>query len=142
MRSLLGRFFDRFWSRFGLIRKEPRYYQLEEALIDPVLDLAQREDRTTAEMVSRLIGEALSHRRAAEQYLRIWQELSPRGKEVAALTCLNYTNVEIAKKLNISVYTAKAHVQMILRKFGMRRKEELRRALAEWDFTEWDEKSK
>jgi len=56
---------------------------------------------------------------------------------VAALICLNYTNRQIASHFVISTETAKTHVANALRKFGLHSKAELRRALADWDFSAW-----
>jgi DNA-binding NarL/FixJ family response regulator len=45
--------------------------------------------------------------------------LSSREKEVLLLICQGYTNKEIAKKLYVSTYTAKAHVSSIIKKLGV-----------------------
>jgi DNA-binding CsgD family transcriptional regulator len=107
-------------------------------LIRSVQDLALREGRSPAEMARGLVAEALKQRAAASELLRIWQDLSPREQEVTALTCLNYTNHEIAQKLILSEETVKSHLQRVLRKFGLRRKDELIRALAQYDFSAWE----
>jgi two-component system nitrate/nitrite response regulator NarP len=64
--------------------------------------------------------------------------LSPREQQVVALTCLNLTNRQIAAKLVITPETAKTHVRNILRKFNLHSKVELREALSDWDFSDWD----
>jgi DNA-binding CsgD family transcriptional regulator len=56
---------------------------------------------------------------------------------VAALTRLNFTNRQIAARLMITPETAKTHVRNVLRKFDLHSKAELRRALADWDFSAW-----
>ena len=79
----------------------------------------------------------LLQREQAEESLQQWRELSKRERQVAALTCQNYTNLEIAAVLQISPETVKTHVRNVLRKFGLRSKAELRHALAGWDFSAW-----
>jgi DNA-binding CsgD family transcriptional regulator len=64
--------------------------------------------------------------------------LSPREQQVAALVCLNYSNAQIAARLNISQSTVKTHVSNALRKFGLQRRTDLRLALAEWDFSAFE----
>ena len=44
--------------------------------------------------------------------------LTGREKEVLELICKGYTNPEIAEELCVSVHTAKAHVNSIIRKFN------------------------
>ena len=45
-------------------------------------------------------------------------ELTPKEFEVLKLVAQGYNNKEIAKELNISIHTAKAHVSAILDKMG------------------------
>jgi DNA-binding CsgD family transcriptional regulator len=56
---------------------------------------------------------------------------------VAALTCLGYTNRQMAARLSLSPETIKTHVRNVLFKFGLNRKTDLRQALANWDFSAW-----
>ena len=42
-----------------------------------------------------------------------------RETEVLQLICLGYTNIQIAKILNISISTAKVHVASIFQKLGV-----------------------
>lgn len=52
----------------------------------------------------------------------MWSKFTNREKEVLQLICLGYTNAQIAEALNISFYTAKAHVSAILQKMGVKRR--------------------
>ena len=71
--------------------------------------------------------------------VQYWESLSERQQEVAALACINYTNAEIAEKLDISLETVKTHIKVILRKFKVRgRHQQLRYILREWDFSVFD----
>ena len=76
-------------------------------------------------------------RQQTHQHIMRWQMLSPREQQVAVLTCQNFTNRQIAARLMITPETAKSHVRNVLRKFGLKSKAELRRALADWDFSAW-----
>jgi two-component system response regulator NreC len=109
--------------------------QLDLPLIESLQDLAEREQRTKEAVAADLLSLALRQRQAAEANLLCWGLLSPREQEVAALVCLNYTNAQIAARLNISPSTVKTHVSNVLRKFGLGRRSDLRMALAEWDFS-------
>jgi len=109
--------------------------QLDLPLIESLQNLAEREQRTKEAVATDLLSLALQQRQAAEANLQCWGLLSPREQEVAALVCLNYTNAQIAARLNISPSTVKTHVSNVLRKFGLERRSDLRVALAEWDFS-------
>ncbi len=102
-------------------------------------DLARRELRPEDEIAADLLTNALARHQAAQANLRRWHELTPREQEVSALTCLNMTNVEIAKCLTISPETVKTHVRNVLAKFNLRSKSELRQVLGDWDFSAWAE---
>ena len=75
----------------------------------------------------------------AEANLLRWRALTPREQEVSALTCLNYTNVQIADHLMISPETVKTHIRNVLSKFKLHSKNELRENLIDWDFSAWAE---
>jgi DNA-binding CsgD family transcriptional regulator len=102
-------------------------------------DLAQREMRPEDEIAVDLLTNALARHQAAEANLLRWHELTPREQEVSALTCLDLTNIEIAKCLMISPETVKTHVRNVLAKFNLRSKGELRQILGDWDFSAWVE---
>jgi len=67
-----------------------------------------------------------------------WESLSERQQQVAALACLSYTNAEIAEKLDISLETVKTHMKVILRKFKVRGRHQLRYILRKWDFSNFE----
>lgn len=108
-------------------------------LIQSLRDVAAQEQRPSNEVAADLLLLALAQRHAATDHLERWRALSPRQQQVTALTCLNYTNRQIAARLVISPETVKSHLRNILHKFGLRSKDELRQALSEWDFSAWAE---
>ncbi|MEJ2709620.1 MAG: helix-turn-helix transcriptional regulator, partial [Anaerolineales bacterium] len=63
----------------------------------------------------------------------------PREQQVASLVAEGCTNQEIADRLVISIDTAKTHVRNSVKKFGLRTKLDLRQALSDWDFSDWQE---
>jgi len=75
-------------------------------------DLSQSELRPEDEIAIDLLTNAIARHQAAEENLRRWRALTPREQEVSALTCLNFTNVQIADHLTISPETVKTHIAM------------------------------
>jgi DNA-binding CsgD family transcriptional regulator len=123
---------------FGYRQSDERVFRFDGELVESLRDLAAREERSTEDMAADLLADALVKRRQAEVYLRIWKKLTPREQQAAALTCLGYTNRQIAGRLMISPETVKTHVRNALIKFGLRSKAELRQKLSDWDFSAWE----
>ena len=112
-------------------------FHADEQLIQSLQSIAEHEQRQTGEIAFELLSSALVQRQVNDEHVAHWQVLSPREQQVAVLTCLNFTNRQIAARLMITPETAKSHVRNVLRKFGLHSKAELRRALADWDFSAW-----
>jgi DNA-binding NarL/FixJ family response regulator len=128
------------WRRFLQAlknRNAQRAYELDQPLVEVLQHFAEAEKRPREEVAADLLSVALLKRQQAEEYLRTWRALSTREQQVTALTCLNYTNPQIASRLYLSPDTVKSHVHNVLRKFNVHSKAELRQALNEWDFSEW-----
>jgi len=132
------------WDRFlYLIGKrstpDPRTYQLKlsDSLQVTLSTLAQDEGRPEHELIPELLNAGLHQYTANERLWNKWESLSPREKDVAALVCLGYTNREIAALLSISPETVKSRMHIILRKFHIHKRAELRVMLAHWDFSAW-----
>lgn len=115
-----------------------RSFQLDQQLLQALHGLAERERRPAEEVAAELLSLVLSQRDATDSLFQRWQSLSPREQQIAALTCLNFTNRQIASRLTISPETVKTHMRNLLYKFGVHSKAELRLLLAEWDFSRWD----
>ncbi|MBK5106801.1 MAG: response regulator transcription factor [Anaerolineales bacterium] len=112
-------------------------FHADENLLQSLQTIAEREQRHTGEIASELLSSALARRQVDDSLLAHWGFLSTREQQVAALICLNFTNRQIAARLRITPETAKSHVRNVLRKFDLHSKAELRRALADWDFSTW-----
>lgn len=132
-------FISRLLQSLGLSRStEPRKYALDVS-IQPVLEsLAERQQRSPDEVVSNLVEEAISRRQLDADLWQRWQSLSPREQQVAALTCLNYTNPQIAARLGVAVETVRTHTRNAQMKFYVNSKSDLRVLLSDWDFSEFE----
>jgi len=130
-----------FWQHLlrllGLSRPARLNLKVDRSLIQSLENLAQREQRAEKELAAELLSMALVQRKTAEINLARWEALSPREQQVAALVCLGFTNRQIADHLVLSHETVKTHVRNVLYKFDLRSKAELRQALADWDFSAW-----
>jgi len=124
-----------FLTRLGL---EPRA-AADASLLRSLRDLAACEQRPPEEVIAGLLNQTLQERQAAESNWKRWQMLTPREQQIAALVCLNHTSRQIAALLVISPETVKTHVGNLLRKFGLCTRQELRQALAGWDFSAWEQ---
>jgi DNA-binding CsgD family transcriptional regulator len=119
------------WQRFlYLIGKRPkpgpRTYEINESLQVTLSTLAQHEGRPEHELFPDILAAGLSQYQSVEKNWPRWESLSPRERDIAALTCLGYTPE-----------TIKTHVRNVLLKFGVKSKSELRHILTNWDFSGW-----
>ncbi len=108
-----------------------------EDLLQRVESLAERDRRTPDEVIFSLLNQALETQRSADRAHRLWETLSPREKQVAALVCAGLTGRQASARLVVSPETVKTHMRHILRKFGLRSRRELRTLLDGWDLSEW-----
>ena len=127
------------WLRnfLGQQESDAPAFRLEEDLLVSLQELANQEQCSAEEVAADLLLQALRERHANETCMKRWKMLSAREQEVAALTCLGYTNRQVATYLNISSETVKTHIRNIFYKFGVNSKHELRSLLAGWDFSGW-----
>jgi DNA-binding CsgD family transcriptional regulator len=139
MRALIIKLWLR-WKNRTFFRTGVCALQLDPVLLPVLRELAELYERPFDEVAGELLGFAIMQRKKAEENLRRWRALSPREREVAALVVMGYSNPEIAEKLFISRETVKTHVYTILRKCGLRRRQDLQSFLREWDFSAWDPK--
>lgn len=72
-----------------------------------------------------------------ERY-HLWVRLSPREQDVTALTCLRYTNPQIAARLGLSIETVRSYLGHALNRLSLQNKADLRVFFAGWDFSEWE----
>jgi DNA-binding CsgD family transcriptional regulator len=123
----------------GLLpREEPLRFHLDSTYDNLLQELAASERRSAEDVAADLLRGALAERQRAEYNLTLWRTLSPREQQVAALVCLNYTSRQIAARLRISPETVKTHTRNLLAKFDLRSRADLRKLLADWDFSAWE----
>ena len=112
-------------------------YTLDVSLQDAVDLLAQKQQRSPDEVISNLVACELANQSANEWLREQWMSLTAREQQVTALTCLGYTNPQMAARLGISVETIRTHTNHAQRKLSVNSKIELRRLFTEWDFSDW-----
>jgi len=117
---------------------QKRRYELNQAAVQSLRILAERQHRKEEDLAADLLSFALAQHEITDHYMESWKRLSEREQQIAALICLQYTNQEIADRLTISPHTVKSHVRNISHKFGLKTKADLRQALVNWDFSDWD----
>jgi DNA-binding CsgD family transcriptional regulator len=74
----------------------------------------------------------------SDEHYHLWIRLSPREQDVTALTCLKYTNAQIAARLGLSIETVRTYLDNALNKLSLQTKADLRVFFAGWDFSEWE----
>ncbi len=137
-------FFKRFFSgKKKQGEDSARRYSLDQSLIDIVSDMAARQGRSEEEIVAELMKSGLNQQSAEDRLWEGWESLTTREKQVTALTCLGYTNRQMAYLLHVSPETIKARLRNVsykfsLQKFQVRTKSDLRLLLESWDFSGWD----
>jgi len=128
----------RLLTRLGLNRtSKTQKFTLEATLQDAVDLLARKQQRSPNEVLSNLVASELANQSAKEKKWEQWQCLTPREQQVTALTCLGYTNPQMAARLGIAVETVRTHTQNTQNKFNVNNKIELRQLFTEWDFSDW-----
>ncbi len=118
----------------------PRTYQISESLHISLSTLAQHEGRPEHELAEDLLAAGLTQYFSTDELWQKWELLTPRERDISALTCLGYTNRQIAIRLGISAETVKTHMRNALIKFELHSKSELRLVLSDWDFGAWLDK--
>ncbi|MFL7892012.1 MAG: response regulator transcription factor [Anaerolineales bacterium] len=141
--------FGKMTSRLAIwvnLRRALRMLIFASQMLDPggeighaLQELSRAELRPEHEIAKDLLANAITRQQTAEANLHRWRTLTPREQEVSALTCLKFTNIEIADRLMISPETVKTHIRNVLAKFNLHSKNELRQNLSEWDFSAWVE---
>ena len=115
-----------------------RIFTFEERIELALVELARQDKKPIEEKASDLMAWAIDQGRAGVDFEDRWPTLSRREQQVTALTCLGYTNREIAVKLSVSENTVMTHVKNAMRKFNMHGKLEMITALKGRDFSEGD----
>src|SRR5512135_2857225 len=94
------------WDRLlSLLRRKPgsarRYFELDEPLHAALEERADLEQLPVEQIQAELLADGL------KQY---WETLSRREQQVTALTCLGYTNRQMAARMQLSPTTIKGYM--------------------------------
>jgi len=135
----LASLWERLIDRLGLMKLPKRLYRFEDDLAWLLQSMAEFEQQPEEQVVAELLAFAIDYRQKNANNLVDWERLTRREKQVAVLVCLKSSNVEIAERLQISPETVRSHLRSAMRKFKVRRKTDLLLALADWDFSAWED---
>lgn len=129
-------FFERLLLTHRLLPQQ--IIRLDADLFLTLDDIAAAQDRSVQALVLEVLHGVVYENRAQKTIESQWESLTPRERQVTALTCLGYKNSEIANYLTISVNTVRSHTRSILEKYQVSSKAELRLLLAtKWEFDTW-----
>ena len=129
---------DRLVTLFQIMRGSGlQRYELTGRLQTVLLERANRGRMPVEEVQERLLRVGPEQLESADKLMHLWDSLTDREKEMTALTCLGYTNRQIAARLRIAVNTVKGYIKQALAKYQLHSKAELRKLLEEWDFSDW-----
>jgi len=117
-------------------RKDSRVFFRDEQLVVRVRKIAVDQRREEQDVYQDILQAGMEVLQDKDEYAGVWDSLSQREQQVAALTCLGYRSYEIADMLGISYETVRTHSKHVYAKFDLNRNE-LRQALKDWDFQAW-----
>lgn len=124
---------------FGaLTRKKPLRVDVDDETRLAIEKVAVQNGQSLEAVAAEwLASQAIEYKKARETKEK-WELLSEREKTVAALSCLGYSDQEIATELTIGFGTARTHLYNAIYKFGIKQKGELHFLLRHWDFSYFD----
>jgi DNA-binding CsgD family transcriptional regulator len=73
----------------------------------------------------RLAADPIRSPRQHAEGMEVVEELTAREREVATLLAYGHTNLEIARRLDLSIRTVEGERARLMRKLGLRRRSEL-----------------
>jgi DNA-binding CsgD family transcriptional regulator len=114
-----------------------RVFTLDAQMLATLASLAHQTGRPEDALANDLLTAGLQALSQYDALWQCWQSLTPREQQATALTCLGFTNRQIAARMGISPETVKSHLRAATAKFGVHSKAELRLLLSGWDFSAW-----
>ena len=120
------------------MKRLKRRYHVDLDMAAYLQELAVAQDNEPEQVAKEIFAKGIATHYQNEHLHKIWELLTPREQEVAALVCLGYSNKEIGEKLMISPNTVKSHISHTMRKFSACKRAEIQLMLGDWDFSEWD----
>ena len=131
------RLLKRAWQWLGLAKPSESELNFDTEVASFLQEIALQEERDVEEVANALLHFAILEHQKDDEKLALWERLSPREKQVAALACLGYTNPEIGDLMVISTNTVKTHMRNLLEKVNVSSKAELSKLFAGWEFDVW-----
>ena len=89
-------------------RPEWRHFELDALLQAALKERADREQRPLQQFQADLLAAGLANLQTSDELKRCWKRLSGANREVTALTCLGYTNRQMAARLGSRRVQSKA----------------------------------
>lgn len=117
----------------GQLNTKELVVALDDVVLQKLSEMAHQDDMDTGPFVLSLLNE-IAHGQDSQHLIDLWQKLTKREQEVAALACQGMTNPQIAEALHISGETVKKHISSLLHKFQIRGRGVLKWMLEGWNF--------
>jgi hypothetical protein len=89
------RFLKRAWQWLGFARPASSELNYDAEVASFLHEIASQEQRGVEEVANDLLYLAILEQQKDAEKLALWERLSPREKQVAALACLGHTNPEM-----------------------------------------------
>jgi DNA-binding CsgD family transcriptional regulator len=130
-------FLQRFnrWRK-GLQKKKKYHSVLGNSFNFETTNFLTQENQTDFNLHSQTVS--LPHNLQHDKLYQSWLMLTPREQDVTALTCLKYTDKQIAARLGLSKATVRTYIEKVYIKLDVQSKSDLRVNFANWDFSEWE----
>lgn len=120
------------------LQQKKRYHSILGDLPNLTLTTSNTQENQNLDTPPDSLAVGLPYDSQVDVLDRWWILLSPREQDVTALTCLRYTNSQIAGRLGLSVETVRTYIEKVLNKLGLQSKADLRVFFATWDFSAWE----
>lgn len=131
------RLLKRAWQWLGFAKPAESELNFDAEVASLLQEIAIQEQRDVEEVANDLLYLAILEHQKDDEKLALWERLSPREKQVAALACLGHTNPEIGRLMFISTNTVKTHMRNLLEKVNVNSKTEPRELFFGWEFEAW-----
>jgi DNA-binding NarL/FixJ family response regulator len=127
--------FERIWRELSKRFRRKRSFALDMEIYASLEQIAERQQSTPEQVAARLVEFAIREQDTQTQALRMWEDLTPRQKQIVAHICRRDTDRQMAAALHITPNTVKSHVKTIMEKFEVNSRTELRLMLSPWDLS-------
>jgi DNA-binding NarL/FixJ family response regulator len=127
--------FEHIWKDLKSWLHHKRIFAVDADAYENLRLVAEREQRSPQEVAAQLFEQASQDQTVLAFVSDHWAQLSPRQKQIVAYVCRGDTTPQIASQLHIAQTTVKSHVEIAMRKFGVKSRVELRNLLQSFDLS-------